>query len=118
MLLPQSLHDKGSRAACSGWAVVVNGLTHAGSLQALQPSCLMGLVQAQVKDWTDDFAARWAEDADTLADEFTSEMGSDPAAAAWVNQFAQQQVRGCLSAVHPGPNGRSLACVIHFLSQV
>lgn len=49
--------------------------------------------QAEVKDWTDDFAARWANDADALADEFTSEMGSDPAAAAWVNQFAEQ-VRG------------------------
>lgn len=46
--------------------------------------------QAEVKDWTDDFASRWAEDADALADEFTSEMGSDPAAAAWVNQFAEQ----------------------------
>ncbi|KAK9841528.1 hypothetical protein WJX74_007257 [Apatococcus lobatus] len=47
--------------------------------------------QAKVKDWTDDFAARWAEDADALADEFTSEMGNDPAAAAWVNQFAEQE---------------------------
>ena len=45
---------------------------------------------SQAADWTDEFAARWADDADALADEFTAEMGGDPAAAASVNQFAEQ----------------------------
>lgn len=58
------------------------------------------VAQAEVRDWTDDFAARWAEDADALADEFTAEMGSDPAAAAWVNQFADQVIEMAPSMTH------------------